>query len=123
MSCTPRVVALVLFVAAAVAVASLPASAQTCGAPPTGVVHQWSGDDNSNDSVGGNNGTPSGGVAFGPGVCGLAFIFDGTGAVNVPFVPSLALGSAFTVSAWVTIDQIAGGFVLFVFIDDGPGSL
>lgn len=66
------------------------ASPQTCTPIPSGLVDWWPGDGNAKDIVGGNNGTPVGGVTFAPGEVGQAFSFDGlTGAVVVPDAPSL----------------------------------
>src|SRR5581483_9842647 len=59
--------------------------AQTCIAPPTGLVSWWPGEANAYDIVGVNNGTVHPGVTFGTGKVGQAFSFNGTsGYVSIP---------------------------------------
>jgi hypothetical protein len=56
-----------------------------CVNAPAGLVAWWPGDGNALDIVGGNNGTPVGGVTFTNGEVGQAFSFDGSsGYVALP---------------------------------------
>ena len=48
-----------------------------CVEPPSGMVAWYPGDNNSNDIVGGNNGTLQGGTTFASGEVEQAFSFDG----------------------------------------------
>ena len=68
--------------------------AQTCVAPPSGLVSWWPGDGNANDIAGSNNGTLQGGATFAPGLVGKAFSFTAVGhQVEVPDSPNLNLES------------------------------
>jgi len=98
-----RLLALVL--AVLLAMAASPSFAQ---AP--GLVSYWPADGNFLDVVGGNNGTPVGGVSFAPGEAGSAFAFDGmSGRVFVPDSPSLAISGSIAMSAWVLFNGIPDG--------------
>jgi hypothetical protein len=70
-----------------------------------GLVSSWSGNGNSNDAVGTNNGNIVGNVTYSPGVVGDAFIFNG-GYVQVPNSSSLNITGSLTIDAWIfpTID-------------------
>lgn len=73
-----------------------------CTPPPSNMVGWWPGDGNYTDIIGGNNGTPVGGVTFAPGKVGQAFSFNGIGAVQVPNSSSLLLGAGeITLDAWI----------------------
>jgi hypothetical protein len=63
--------------------------AQTCVAPPQGLVAWWAAEGNANDSAGTNNGSIKGNVTFVAGKVGQAFHFDGTDFVQVPNSTSL----------------------------------
>jgi len=52
---------------------------RSCTPPPSGMVSWWRGENNANDSIGGNNGTLIGDTAFATGRVGQAFSFDGGG--------------------------------------------
>ncbi|SRR6266567_7053026 len=80
--------------------------APTCAPTPSGLVSFWPGDGNANDFQGSNNGTLEGNATFGPGFIGPAFSFDGAGDVAIP---SINVGSAFTVELWV-FPTSPGGF-------------
>ena len=91
--------------------------------PGDSLVAYWPADGDFNDVVGGNNGTPHGGVCFVPGDIGLAFDFDGkTGRVAIPDSPSLALTQSLAITAWIDINAYptAAAFILFRG-DDRPG--
>jgi len=75
-----------------------------CPPPTTGLVSCWAAEGNYLDSgPGGNNGTPEGGVGFGPGKVGSqAFSMTSTGSyVDIGDPASLKLTSAITIAAWV----------------------
>jgi hypothetical protein len=63
--------------------------AQTCVAPPQGLVAWWAAEGNANDSAGANSGSINGNVTFVNGKVGEAFHFDGTDFVRVPNSASL----------------------------------
>jgi uncharacterized repeat protein (TIGR03803 family) len=61
-----------------------------CVANPSGLVNWWRGENDGNDSAGGNNAVLSNGVAFATGKVGQAFSFDGIDdllQINAPAVP------------------------------------
>src|SRR5438477_822892 len=72
--------------------------APTCAPAPSGLVSFWPGDNTANDFQGSNNGALEGSATFGPGFIGRAFSFDGVGDVAIP---SINVGSAFTVELWI----------------------
>jgi hypothetical protein len=49
----------------------------SCVPPPDGMTNWWPGDDNTNDIVGTDNGSPFGGLAYAPGEVADAFSFNG----------------------------------------------
>ena len=66
-----------------------------------GLVALWSGEGNANDSMGNNNGILKGGVGFGPGKFGQAFLFNGASSyAEVPDSPSLRLTNELTIEFW-----------------------
>jgi len=76
--------------------------APMCTPPPAGLVSWWTGDGNYKDIIGGNNGTPVGGVTFAPGEVGQAFSFNGVDSyVDIGNPPSLSISGAITVEAWI----------------------
>ncbi len=78
--------------------------AQVCTPPPSGMVSWWPGDGNANDIVSGNNGVLVGGVTFGQGKVGQAFILDGvTGYINAGISSAFNVAD-FTLDAWVFVD-------------------
>ncbi|MCC6848964.1 MAG: DUF4215 domain-containing protein [Deltaproteobacteria bacterium] len=90
--------------------------AQTCAPLPSGVVAWWRGDGNANDELGTNSGTPQNGAAFGTGLVGQAFSFDGANDyvsfVNRPVADLIA--AQFTIEYWAnpgsTADRTTWGF-------------
>lgn len=66
---------------------------------PEGLVAQWSGEGNANDTVGRNHGTLEGGATFAPGKVGQAFRFDGSN--DVIEVPNFGSFTTFSVDGWV----------------------
>ena len=55
-----------------------------------GLVHEWNGEGNANDSAGSSNGTLTGsGVSYATGIAGQAFQFNGNGGyVTLPTSPT-----------------------------------
>ena len=72
--------------------------APTCAPTPSGLVSFWPGDNTANDFQGSNNGALEGTATFSPGFIGPDFSFDGAGDVAIP---SINVGSAFTIELWV----------------------
>ena len=76
----------------------------SCTPAPSNMVSWYSAENNANDIQGANNGTPSGGVSFGPGKVGQAFSFDGfSGQVEIP----RSIQDDFTIDFWVKSTQVA----------------
>ncbi|WP_040550647.1 LamG-like jellyroll fold domain-containing protein [Pedosphaera parvula] len=95
-----------LFLQAACALAFLCAlvnsPAQSCVAPPSGLVAWWAGDGDASDSQNGNNGTLFGGTNFATGEVSQAFSFDGTSQyIRIPSSSSLSPTGSFTLEAWI----------------------
>lgn len=66
------------------------------------LVAYWPANGNYDDVVGGNNGTPYGGMTFAPGKYNQAFSFNGsTGRIFVPDSASLALTQSMAITAWI----------------------
>ena len=84
------------------------ASAQTnCTPSPSGLVAWWPGDGFALDIQGANNGTLVGGVNYAAGEVGEAFNFGGAnGYVSVPASPALDLTNAFTIEAWIQLNDL-----------------
>jgi hypothetical protein len=79
--------------------------AQTnCTPPPPGLVSWWPGNGNANDLLGGNDGTPSSMVSYGPGKVGLAFVLPGDAGITVGTATNLELQN-FTIEAWIQLGQ------------------
>ncbi len=79
-----------------------------CLPPPQGLVSWWPGEGNANDIFGTNNGTLNG-AAFAPAIVGQAFSFDGVDDyIQVSDAPALRFSNAFTISAWIRVDQTNG---------------
>ncbi len=62
---------------------------------------------NALDAEGVNNGTPSGGITYGPGQTGQGFVFNGVdGVINLGNPISLSLTASITIDAWVDVNSI-----------------
>jgi hypothetical protein len=75
-----------------------------CTPAPSGLVSWWRAEGNANDSIGTNNGTPTGGITYTNGEVGQAFVFNNTTSyIPVPASPSLniGIGSGFTIECWI----------------------
>ncbi|GGZ77754.1 LamG-like jellyroll fold domain-containing protein [Algibacter mikhailovii] len=71
-----------------------------CAIPPNSLISWWAAEDNANDSVGNNNGTPNG-VSYSTGTVNSAFEFDGVNdVVNVPSSTNLDITGDVTVEFW-----------------------
>jgi hypothetical protein len=77
--------------------------AQTCVAPPPGLISWWTGDENVNDIEGGNDGELTNGAMFAPGQVDHAFLFNASSnsGVRIASSPSLNPTDAITLDAWV----------------------
>ena len=86
------------------------ATAGSCTPPPSGMVGWYPGDGNATDLVGGNNGTINGGVSFGTGEVGQAFVLNGsTGYIDFGNAANLHLsGADFSVDTWVNLVNTSG---------------
>jgi RHS repeat-associated protein len=72
---------------------------------PSGIVGWWPGDGNTNDIIGGDNGTLVGGTTFAPGEVVQAFSFTkGIDSVLIPDNPSFHFAD-FTIEAWVNLQN------------------
>jgi hypothetical protein len=105
------------------AAAVLTVNTAVCVTPPAGIVSWWEGEGNAADSAGTNAGTLQGGAGFAAGKVGAAFAFtNGTGYVQVPDSPGLALGAGdFTIELWANFASLGGSRVL-IAKDVGPGA-
>jgi Tol biopolymer transport system component len=85
-------------------------AAPTCTAPrvapPAGMQAWLTGDGDTLDAYGGSDGTPQNGVTFAPGKVKQAFSFDG--ADDRVLLPTITLGTQYTVEAWVYPTRHAG---------------
>jgi concanavalin A-like lectin/glucanase superfamily protein/Big-like domain-containing protein len=81
-----------------------------CTPAPSGLVSWWPGEGNASDIVGSNRGTLLGGVTFGTGEVGQAFVTNGIdGYLDAGNAPSLHVSSGdFTAEAWVRFNAPQG---------------
>jgi hypothetical protein len=79
-----------------------------CYPQPSGLIDWWPGNGNTNDIIGGNNGTIEGSVSYSTGEVGEAFNFGGT-AYMTATAPSIntAPGTQATVAFWVNLQSNA----------------
>ena len=88
-------------------------AAGQCVEAPSDLEHWWIADGNTFDVIGGEHGTLVGGATFGAGQVGQAFDLDGIDdQVVVPNDPAAAFNftGAFTIDAWIFIDQYSTEF-------------
>jgi hypothetical protein len=79
--------------------------------PGAGLVSWWAGENNTTDTVGGNNGTALGNVNYAPGQVGQGFLLNGTNSgVKIPAHPSLnvGLGEGYTMETWINPARVSG---------------
>jgi predicted outer membrane repeat protein len=79
------------------------------GGQTPGMVSYWKADGDAADSCDGNDGTLVGDTTIAPGQVGQSFHFGGSGYVEVPHSDNLNFPSAFTLEAWVKIDDLSVG--------------
>ena len=75
-----------------------------CVQPPPNLAGWWPGNNNTNDIVGGNNGTLINGAGYGPGEVGNAFSLNGQNQyilVGDPVPAALQIQNEITLSAWI----------------------
>jgi hypothetical protein len=78
-----------------------------CDPPPSGLISWWPAEGDAIDSIGGNNGAPTGGVSYVSGEVGKAFAFDGSsGYVAVPNSSNLKFTNAISVEGWINLNTI-----------------
>ena len=69
--------------------------------PTQGLVSSWGTTAAAEDSVGNNNGTLQGPVAYAPGVVGEGFGFNGNDSVQVSDNPTLDITNQLSIAAWI----------------------
>jgi hypothetical protein len=108
----PPAKALNRYAALAVAFFTLPfcGHADTCAAPPAGLVAWWRGETNALDAIGAHNGAIVNNVGFAPGKVGSAFSFQHIAGqrIDIPNNASLDITGPITVEAWIKLNDIAG---------------
>lgn len=83
-----------------------------CDPVPSGIVGWWPAEGNTDDTIGGNNGTINGGVTYSSGEVGQSFLFDGSsGYVSIPASSSLDVGSGsgMTIECWIWPNNLGPG--------------
>ena len=77
--------------------------AQTCVAPPPGLISWWTGDENVNDIEGGNDGELTNGATFDSGMVDQAFRFNASSNSGVRITSSASFNptGGITLDAWV----------------------
>lgn len=108
---------------------ALTATPSVCAPPPSGLASWWSGEGNTNDVHGSNHGTPQGGLSYGAGKVGQAFVLNGTdGYFDTPSNGIPAGNAARTVEMWlkpradsVALDQNTAFFYGAVALRRGFG--
>ncbi len=70
-----------------------------------GLVDEWSGDGNTQDTTGNNPLTASGGVTYAPGVFGRAFQLDGSTGTLVAANTAALQSATFTIAGWFNLIQ------------------
>src|SRR5581483_698515 len=104
-------------------VASTPAQlnlgTSQCTPPPAGIIGWWQAEGNATDLINGNNGTPHGGISYGTGVAGEAFVADGvSGSIVLANNANLQIQN-FTIEAWIQrssttlVTKGSGGGLMF----------
>jgi hypothetical protein len=92
------------------------AAAQSCVAPPEGLISWWTGDETTDDSHSNFHATAMGGANFAPGLVGQAFRFDGVDDDQNDYLslPADALHGLedMTVELWVHTTDLDEGAIL-----------
>lgn len=101
-----------------------PARAAPCASSPSGLISSWTAEGNASDAMHANDGALVGGLAFGAGKVGQAFVFDGgTGHVEVQNSSSLNIGryAGFTMEGWILPGDLASRPILEWADPNRPG--
>jgi hypothetical protein len=97
------------------------AAAQSCLPPPPGMTAWWPGNGTGNETIAERNGILIGSAGFAPGMVHDAFIFGGSGEVQVADDPSWTLGTGdFSIDLWVNFVTVTGRDP-FIGHDNGAG--
>ena len=92
----------------------------SCTKSPTGMTNWWGGDGNGADMIGTGDGTLFNGTAYGQGVVGQAFSFDGVDDYIAGDAAQFPLGNvARTVTAWVRTGSTSTQNVLHYGVQTG----
>ncbi len=79
-----------------------PTPPTVCAPTPGNMVGWWTGNGNTYDVAGGQDGTLEGGATYATGMVGQAFSLDGDGDyVSVPYSADFSMTTAVTVDAWI----------------------
>jgi hypothetical protein len=110
--------------ATSVIVVSISDCSVGCTPAPDDLVGWWRGQNNANDSIGGDNGTLQGGAGFANGKVGRSFQFDGVDDfVEIPSQPQIEFSGPFTVEAWIkytgSLDPNFGNVIVTKGQEDG----
>src|SRR6266487_1266701 len=99
----PFVAAEATWLALAVAIYFSAASAHAaCFPVPNGLLGFWRGEGDASDEFGNNHGTVAGGVTFGAGEVGQAFVLNGNGGTAVKLADATPFQlQDLTIEAWV----------------------
>ena len=92
-------------------------AAGQCVEAPSNLENWWTADGNTFDIIGGEHGLLVGGATYGAGEVGQAFDLDGDNdQVVVPNDPTAAFNftGAFTIDAWIFLDQVPTQFAPIV---------
>lgn len=100
--------------------------AQVCTNAPSGIVAWWPGDGNTQDIIGGNNGTLNGGATFQTGKVDQAFSFGGNnGFVSAAQNGAIQFGgNDFTIECWIKTAMSGGtgeGAYMIMTLGDAAG--
>ncbi|HLX69362.1 MAG TPA: LamG-like jellyroll fold domain-containing protein, partial [Verrucomicrobiae bacterium] len=80
----------------------------SCTPAPSGITAWWRAEDNTIDSVNGNNGVFIGTASYAPGEVGQAFNFNGSSYVQMPDNPTLHFTNGMSVEAWINLNHYTG---------------
>lgn len=82
-----------------------------------GLVSWWRGENNANDSIGGNNGTLQGGTTFVAGKSGQAFSFDGIDDfVSIPPTAGIIDNGPGTIELWFKANAVPSGHLKYGYL-------
>lgn len=84
----------------------------------TGLIHQWSFNGDTNDSIGTLNGTIKGAITYVNSANGLAISGNGASGVTLPDTTDMQLQGPFTVSAWFKVTSYPTYFGMIIFRGD-----